>query len=247
MQLILRASNKHFFIDGATSNYGNASPHFYKVVDLATFGVGVIEEVDAFALDNYYVAKIVQTDGTSKTVYIPVTPAEKTTLPVTVDGVTADYTFDSSNWCTFLTQMKDEVIASGIVSGVEDPSYKAATAAWMAGKYVQFAVDSDSKVIVMLGTDSSANVSGFVTGVTKTDTGENTFNVSIARYTSSKVAGVSTYEVRANASSMFDWQNYEVYNAIFSSKLADPYGMEDGRVNADEDLIYVIRISGCCY
>ena len=110
MQLILRASNKHFFIDGATDSYGNASPHFYKVVDLATFGVGVIEEVDAFALDNYYVAKIVQTDGTTKTVYIPVTPSEKTTLPVTVDGVTADYTFDSSNWCTFLTQMKDEVI-----------------------------------------------------------------------------------------------------------------------------------------
>lgn len=239
MQLILRASNKHFFIDGATDSYGNASPHFYKVVDLATFGVGVIEEVDAFALDNYYVAKIVQTDGTTKTVYIPVTPSEKTTLPVTVDGVTADYTFGSSNWCTFLTQMKDEVIASGIVSGVEDPSYKSATAAWMAGKYVQFAVDADSKVIVMLGTDSSANVSGFVTGVTKTDTGDNTFNVSIATYSSSKVAGVSTYEVRANASSMFDWQNYEVYNAIFSSKLADPYGMEDGRVNADEDLIYV--------
>lgn len=239
MQLILRASNKHFFIDGATPSYGNATPHFYKVVDLATFGVGVIEEVDAFALDNYYVAKMVLTDGTTKTVYIPTTPAEKTTIPVTVDGVTADYTFDSSNWCTFLTQMKDEVVASGIVSGVEDPSYKAATAAWMAGKYVQFAVDSDSKVIVMLGTDSSANVSGFVTGVTKTETGENTFNVSIATYASGNVSGVSTYEVRANASSMFDWQNYEVYNAIFSSKLANPYGMEDGRVNPDEDLIYV--------
>lgn len=384
MQLILRASNKHFFIDGATTTYGNASPHFYKVVDLATFGVGVIEEVDAFALDNYYVAKIVQTDGTSKTVYIPITPAEKTTLPVTVDGVTADYTFDSSNWCTFLTTMRDSVVASGIVSGVEDPGYKAATAAWMAGKYVQFAVDADSKVIVMLGTDSSVNVSGFVTGVTKTDTGDNTFNVSIARsgvgnvsdtvyyleaaldsdsneyrvtteyntiaslgslpvigklnlYSRNKwmytgaygstsgniywaygyngqttlmeensayptevgtgllldrvlnsekynaliedgtinvganrfaawsvdtdgivhdengnkvayqyvtlsrggVAGISTYEVRANASSMFDWKNYEVYNAIFSGKLADPNGMEDGRVNPGEDLIYV--------
>lgn len=380
MQLILRASNKHFFIDGATDTYGNASPHFYKVVDLATFGVGVIEEVDAFALDNYYVAKIVQTDGTSKTVYIPITPAEKTTLPVTVDGVTADYTFDSSNWCTFLTTMRDSVVASGIVSGVEDPGYKAATAAWMAGKYVQFAVDADSKVIVMLGTDSSVNVSGFVTGVTKTDTGDNTFNVSIARSGSGNVsdtayyltaaldatsneyritteytlggnssatptigklhllntsgiwyfmngtniaagnawayygynqgrrmlvaesgnaphattvgllneainseiynatenrangkvsawtvdadgivhdetgkavayqyvtigrtgvAGISTYEVRANASSMFDWKNYEVYNAIFSGKLADPNGMEDGRVNPGEDLIYV--------
>lgn len=240
LQLILRASNSHFFIDGYTTSYGNAAPHFYKVVDLATFGVGIIEEVDAFALDNYYVAKIALTDGTSKTVYIPVNVAEKTTLPVTVDGVTADYTFDSSNWCTFLSKdMKNAVIDAGIVSGVSDPNYKSATAAWMAGKYVQFAVDADSKVIVMLGTDSSANVSGFVTGVTKTNTGDNTFNVSIANYSSGKVAGVSTYEVRANASAMFDWNHYQAYNAIFAGKLDNPYGMQNGRIDASSDLIYV--------
>lgn len=327
MQLILRASNKHFFIDGYTSDYGNASPHFYKVVDLATFGIGIIEEVDAFALDDYYVAKIVLTDGTSKTVYIPIAPAEKTTLPVTVDGVTADYTFDSSTWCSLLTKMRESVVASGIVSGVEDPGYRAATAAWMAGKYVQFAVDKDNKVISLIETDASTSTTGFVANVSKTETGDNTFNVTIAQtkayggdevtpytyylkaitsrefvvgglgnwgisvyyHTSdanmkyfdniggeygidkdgdgvidrdsegyvidkngnrfahaiitkegfSGVSGLNTVEVRANASSMFDWKNYSVYNTIFSGKYLDPYHTEDGRINPGSNLIYV--------
>lgn len=367
MQLVLRPSNKHFFIDGATTAYGNATPHFYQVVDLATFGVGVIEEIDAFALDDYFIAKIAQTDGTTKTVYIPVTPNEKTTFTVSIGGASAEYVFDSSTWCQFLTEdVKEAIIDSGIVSGVQDPGYKQATAAWMVGKYVQFATNEDNEVVVILGTDSTTSTSGFVTGVQKTETGDNTYNVSIAtsgsgtveneayyleaalqtsganagkyvvttpwaaigqewgeitrwtydtvqwgklnvfrgwtnyhahdgingarsllysdnngtpnmgdgihaalngndgynkwtvgtdgivrdqdgkqvafqRKTEARfgVGGVSTYEVRASASSMFDWDNYEVYNAIFAGKLGDPNGMKDGKVNPGEDLIYV--------
>ena len=378
MQLVLRPSNKHFFIDGATTAYGNATPHFYQVVDLATFGVGVIEEIDAFALDDYFIAKIAQTDGTTKTVYIPVTPNEKTTFTVSIGGASAEYVFDSSTWCQFLTEdVKEAIIDSGIVSGVQDPGYKQATAAWMVGKYVQFATNEDNEVVVILGTDSTTSTSGFVTGVQKTETGDNTFNVTIATSGSSsgvdatpyyleaaldqasgeyritteytlgnaasvlptvgklhilnsngiwyfqdaggnvwmnygynqsrrlvqaeatqsphattvgllneainseiynatanrsqnKVAawtvdadgivhdangnaviyqyvenahggvnGVSTYEVRASASSMFDWDNYEVYNAIFAGELGDPNAMENGKVNPGKDLIYV--------
>lgn len=378
MQLVLRPSNKHFFIDGATAAYGNATPHFYQVVDLATFGVGVIEEIDAFALDDYFIAKIAQTDGTTKTVYIPVTPNEKTTFTVSVGGASAEYVFDSSTWCQFLTEdVREAIVDSGIVSGVQDPGYKQATAAWMVGKYVQFATNEDNEVVVILGTDSTTSTSGFVTGVQKTETGDNTFNVTIATSGSSsgvdaapyyleaaldqasgeyritteytlgnssavlptagklhilnsngiwyfqdagsnvwmnygynqsrrlvqaeatqsphattvgllneainseiynatanrsqnKVAawtvdkdgivhdangnaviyqyvenahggvnGVSTYEVRASASSMFDWDNYEVYNAIFAGELGDPNAMENGKVNPGKDLIYV--------
>ena len=181
MQLVLRPSNKHFFIDGATAAYGNATPHFYQVVDLATFGVGVIEEIDAFALDDYFIAKIAQTDGTTKTVYIPVTPNEKTTFTVSVGGASAEYVFDSSTWCQFLTEdVREAIVDSGIVSGVQDPGYKQATAAWMVGKYVQFATNEDNEVVVILGTDSTTSTSGFVTGVQKTETGDNTYNVSIA-------------------------------------------------------------------
>ena len=386
MQLVLRPSNKHFFIDGATAAYGNATPHFYQVVDLATFGVGVIEEIDAFALDDYFIAKIAQTDGTTKTVYIPVTPNEKTTFTVSVGGASAEYVFDSSTWCQFLTEdVREAIVDSGIVSGVQDPGYKQATAAWMVGKYVQFATNEDNEVVVILGTDSTTSTSGFVTGVQKTETGDNTFNVTIAtsasgnpsvedstpyyltaafdessneyrlatpyvrsttkylvpvvgqmniynsigaynfaggnanniwydyyyngnadlvspqtqssadrqqlttpvglineainsaKYNAQRdakgvaqvnawtvdadgiihdqngekvvfqyvadsrtgVGGISTYEVRASASSMFDWENYEVYNAIFAGKLGNPYAMKDGKINPGEDLIYV--------
>ena len=233
LQLILRASNKHFFIDGK-GDYGNAAPHFYKVVDLADFGVGIIEEVDTFSLNNYYIAKIRLTDGTVRQVYIPVEAPATTTIPVTVAGATADYTFDSSAWCTFLTEAKNAVIAAGIVSGVEDAGYKAATGAWMAGKYVQFATDAENKAICILGTDSATTTSGFVAGIEKTTTGDNTYNVSIKG-----TAGVSTVEVRANASSMFDWSNYTVYNAIFAGKLSNPYAMADGKILPAKDLIYV--------
>ena len=373
LQIVLRASNKHLIIDGYTTNYGSASPHFYTVADIASFNVGIIEDIDAFALDNYYIAKIKTTSGETKTVYIPISIPATTTLPITVAGAKADYTFDSSTWGVFLDQAKDELIESGIVSGVEDPAYRQATAAWMAGKYVQFVTDADNKVVFIIGTDSQVGTSGFVTGVSKTETGDNTYNVSIAKsgsgsvydqiyyleaaqndsgeyrlttpydlsgsssswpvegrmlvlntsgiwyfqdaganiwmnygfnqsrrlfqaessqgpkynttiglinealnadiynanrpsllnewtvdsdgyvhdQTGKKVAyqywtqgrggvsGVVTYEVRANASSMFDWDNYEVYNAIFAGKLGDPNGMANGKVNPGEDLIYV--------
>ena len=373
LQIVLRTSNKHLMIDGYTTNYGSASPHFYAVADIADFNVGIIEDIDAFALDNYYIAKIKTTSGESKTVYIPTSIPATTTLPITVAGATADYTFDSSSWGAFLETARDELIESGIVSGVEDPAYRQATAAWMAGKYVQFITDADNKVVFIIGTDSQVGTSGFVTGVTKTETGDNTYNVSIAKsgsgsvydqvyyleaaqngsgeyrlttsyvlggsssvwptegkmlvlntsgiwyfqdaggnkwmdygynqsrrlfqaessqgpkfnttiglinealnadiYNASRpsllnkwtvdsdgyvhdqtgkkvayqywsagragVSGVVTYEVRANASSMFDWDNYEVYNAIFAGKLGDPNGMANGKVNPGEDLIYV--------
>ncbi len=373
LQIVLRTSNKHLMIDGYTTNYGSASPHFYAVADIADFNVGIIEDIDAFALDNYYIAKIKTTSGESKTVYIPTSIPATTTLPITVAGATADYTFDSSSWGVFLDTARDELIESGIVSGVEDPAYRQATAAWMAGKYVQFVTDADNKVVFIIGTDSQVGTSGFVTGVSKTETGDNTYNVSIAKsgsgsvydqiyyleaaqntsgeyrlttpyvlggssstwptegklfalntsgiwyfqdaggnkwmdygynqsrrlfqaessqgpkfnttiglinealnadiYNASRpsllnkwtvdsdgyvhdqtgkkvayqywsagragVSGVVTYEVRANASSMFDWDNYEVYNAIFAGKLGDPNGMANGKVNPGEDLIYV--------
>lgn len=382
LQIVLRASNKHLIIDGYTTNYGSASPHFYTVADIASFNVGIIEDIDAFALDNYYIAKIKTTSGETKTVYIPISIPATTTLPITVAGAKADYTFDSSAWGIFLDQAKDELIESGIVSGVEDPAYRQATAAWMAGKYVQFVTDADNKVVFIIGTDSQVGTSGFVTGVSKTETGDNTYNVSIAKsgsgivseepyyleaaldnatneyrlttpyqsgttqyllpavgklnilwsigmynfaggnanniwydyyyngnadlvskqtqsrddrqmlttpvglineainsekynadrdnrgvahvnawtvdadgivhdQTGAKViyqyqsvgrAGISsivTYEVRANASSMFDWENYEVYNAIFSGKLGDPNAMNDGKIAPGKDLIYV--------
>ena len=384
LQIVLRPSNMHLLIDGYTSSYGSASPHYYAVADIASFNTGIIENIDAFALDDYYIATIKSTDSegnaTTQQVYIPVSIPDTTTLPITVAGATAEYTFDSSSWGVFLDEARQTLIEEGIVSGVTDPGYKSATAAWMAGKYVQFVTDAQNRVVFIVGTDSNTGTSGFVTDVEKTETGDNTYNVTIATsgtgtvsdeayyleaamdttsgeyritteytlggsssvrptvgklhmlntsgiwyfqdaggnkwmdygYNQSRrliqaessnsphattvgllneainsdiynatanrsqnkvaawtvdangivhdatgaavayqyvatvrggVGGVATYEVRASASSIFDWENYKVYNAIFSGKLGDPNGMADGKVNPGKDLIYVTVMS----
>ena len=318
---------------GTAANKGNpAQPMIhpiYKVVDLAAFESGIIEEIDAFTLEDagYFVAKIRTAAGEVKTVYIPDAEhiSTKTTFEVTIGGATAEYTLDSSAWCTFLSEATEAAAKElGIVSGVTNDEHRAATAAWMAGKWVNFAVDAEGVAICLLGTDKSTGVNGFVVSADKTATGENTYNVTIAQsgtnndiggtylteiyashfantpdnvnthgynrpgqsggftnmfvedankpgtyvakggsfktidgvtypvdsvgnlfftfkeyFSNSGVAAVVTKEVRASASSMFDWANYEVYNAIFSGSLIDPNFKADGIVNAGTDLIYV--------
>ncbi|MBQ8496727.1 MAG: S-layer homology domain-containing protein [Clostridia bacterium] len=317
---------------GTAGQGASAQIHpIYKVIDLAEFSTGIIEEIDAFALKEYYVAKIRTVDGTLKTVYIPVEAKAKTTFDVTIGGATAEYTLDSSAWCTFLTEAADAV-AEGIVSATAD-EVKAITAAWMAGKYVNFAVDAEGVAICLLSTDKSTGISGFVVDAEKVDGVDNIYNVTIAQSgsnahssytylteilkshfanspapgsgifgydrpgqsggfsnmfvedannpgtyvakggktvtingitypadskgnlfissktnsTSNGVAGVVTKEVRASASSMFDWANYEVYSAIFAGDLLDPNydydknvaSTDNCKVNPGTDLIYV--------
>ena len=177
LQLVLCASNAH-----PAFNDANCVPLYYTVVDLAAFYSGIIENVSANYVDGYYTATIRCTDDVIRTVYIPVDATAQTKLDVTVGGATAEYTFDSSAWYTFLEDTKAAAIASGIfqTANVKDPAYLNWAAAWMAGKYIEFALDADNKAICVLGTDAATGTTGFVTNVTKTETGDNTYNVSIA-------------------------------------------------------------------
>lgn len=328
LQLAIAAEDGMGVLGGANNSGNTAQPMIhpiYKVVDLAAFEAGIIEEIDAFTLEDagYFVAKIRTAAGEVKTVYIPDAEhiSTKTTFEVTIGGATAEYTLDSSAWCTFLNEATEAAAKElGIVSGVTNDEHRAATAAWMAGKWVNFAVDAEGVAICLLGTDKSTGVNGFVVSADKTATGENTYNLTIAQsgyntdysyeyitevlashfggnttnyhslnagyqngfsymeedankpgtyvakggkfveidgvkcpvdkngnffiesrtaYINYGVNGVVTKEVRAAASSMFDWANYEVYNAIFSGSLIDPNFKADGIVNAGTDLIYV--------
>ncbi len=342
LQLVLCASNSH-----PAFNSANCVPLYYTVVDLAAFYAGIIENVSANYVDGYYTAQIRCTDDVVRTVYIPVAATAQTKLDVTVGGATAEYTFDSSAWYTFLEDTKAAATASGIFqeANVKDPAYLNWAAAWMAGKYIEFAIDAENKAICVLGTDASTGTTGFVTNVTKTETGDNTYNVTIAatavasytndiiyfnatnpltvaklnafkgsgdfknntkahktdsivaedgktyyktgtklwastatatadtyyvcideatgkiginadgNYTDIKrgqafveelvidkynsVNKVVTTEVRAAASGIFDWANYNVYNQLFAGSLIDPNTEADARVNAGKDLIYV--------
>ncbi len=332
LQLAIAAEDGMGVLGGAINGTNAAQPMIhpiYKVVDLAAFESGIIEEIDAFTLEDlgYFVAKIRTAAGEVKTVYIPDADhiSTKATFDVTIGGATAEYTLDSSAWCTFLSEATEAAAKElGIVSGVTNEEHRAATAAWMAGKWVNFATDAEGVAICLLGTDKSTGINGFVVSADKTATGENTYNVTIAQSgsnqdatyvyltevlashfaytpdyvnthgyeregqsggfsnmftedtsnpgtylpkggkfvtvdgvkypadsqgnlfiktktnaTNAGVSGVVVKEVRASASAMFDWANYEVYNAIFAGSLIDPNFKADGIVNPGTDLIYV--------
>ena len=204
LQLAIAAEDGLGVLGGA----GDANPMIhpiYKVVDLATFESGIIEEIDAFALDNYYIAKIKVADGTIKTVYIPVVANTKATFDVTIGGATAEYTLDSSAWCTFLDQAKAAVDAGIVGATAEEVRYQ--TAAWMAGKFVNFATDKDGIIICILGTDKNTGINGFVVSADKTATGENTYNVTIAQSGTNKDA-TATYLTEVLASHFANTPNY---------------------------------------
>ena len=403
LQLVLCASNAHFASAyGKYDVYTNVLP-YYTVVDLAAFGVGLIEKVDAYQLNGYWVATVRKTDNSYETVYIPQVPATAAEFDVTIGGATETYAFDASQWLTFLTDdVKNGCLEAGIinentVAALADEEVKANIGAWMVGHYVEYAIDSANKAVVMNSTDAKTGTTGFVAGIEKLSDGDNAYNVTVAKsatgtgsmlvetkyleaafdgglgeyrittpyamdgsgkannkvptvgkirltntvgmynfaggnennenynygyngnaymlvacpksntaagrmhlnttvgllneainfsvysilpntntatlkienkqnlnewtvdaegivhdQTGAKVAfqhilnasigvgGVATYKVRANASSMFDWANYNVYNALFQKKaLIDPNAGLNGRVDAGKDLIYV--------
>ena len=342
LQLVLCGSNARPVLGNA-----NCVPLYYTVVDLASFYTGIIEEVSANYVDGYYTARIRCTDDVTRTVYIPTTASATVELDVALEGATATYTFDSTAWFTFLEDTKDAAITEGIVQvpNVKDPNYLNWTAAWMAGKYVEFATNENNEVFCILGTDATTGTTGFVAGVEKTETGDNSYNVTIATsqtvnyasftqyynashpitnaaimahsyqpnfggntinatsivandgntyyktdaasgqlwastptvtadtyyvcldattgkiYTDANgnyadslghvfmdyenldtynsVSGLKTVEVRAAASGIFDWANYNVYNQLFQGILLDPNVATDKKVEAGRDLIYV--------
>ena len=350
LQLILCASNAHpaggFGVVGGYS-HANDLPLYYTVVDLASFYTGIIQEVSANYVDGYYTARILCTDDIIRTVYIPVEASDSCELDVTVGGATATYTFNSTGWFTFLKDTQKAAEANGIAKPENqvDPTYTNWAASWMAGKYVEFSINENNEVICILGTDASTGTTGFVTGVEKTETGDNTYNVTLAtmsgvkylndivyfnaanpltvaklnafkgsadfrnnsqkhktdsivaedgktyyktgtklwastptadattyyvcideatgriginadgNYTDIKrgqafveelvydqynsVSGIATTEVRASASGIFDWANYNVYNQLFAGSLIDPNTTSDAKVDAGKDLIYV--------
>ena len=190
LQLVLCAANAHPVEYWSHAKADTLS--FYTVVDLAAFYTGIIEEVDVHAVAGYYTAKVKTTDGAYVTVYIPVDPVETVELDVTIAGATATYTFNSSAWGTFMTTMKKDALDNGIaqpdnVIDGDSAAYLDYTAAWMAGKYVEFATDEENIVFCINGTESPTGKSGFVTNVEKTETGDNTYNVTIA------VSGAETH------------------------------------------------------
>ncbi len=71
------------------------------------------------------------------------------------------------------------------------------------------------------------------------DTLGNIFIDLISGNTYISVYDIVTTEVRATASAIFDWANQKVYNKLFAGSLIDPNTIDNAKVDAGRDLIYV--------
>ncbi len=215
LQLVLCSPNSRPTWAGEKQE--NCVPLYYTIVDLASFYTGIIQEVSADKVDGYYTARILCTDDVVRTVYIPYEATKTVKLDVTLGGATAEYTFDSSAWFTFIEDTKKAATENGIVNAgtVKEEDYLTWTAAWMAGKYVEFALNEENEAICILGTDSKTSTTGFVTGVEKTETGDNTYNVTIAATSAVNYANSTKYFEAFTY--YFNATNPLTYSKIFDS------------------------------
>ncbi len=200
IQLVLVSSNSRqtdaFDIATSGNNRDAEVPFYYTAVELATIKNGLVEKVSVNASKGYYTAQI-RVDGELQTVKIPFEAAETVKFDVTVAGVTETYTVPAGDqWFSFLADAADAV-KSGIVGTEDDATIKANTAAWMAGRYVRLVTNEKNEVLYIASPVEETAI-GFVTKVAKTNTGDNTYNVT-----------VTTYETQTLASEHINWSTDE--------------------------------------
>ncbi|MBR6050315.1 MAG: S-layer homology domain-containing protein [Clostridia bacterium] len=175
VQLVVCMSNERQIYGGNndTALYGVSNVFPYKTVDVATLTTGYIEWVASGTSKvggvEVYTASVIKADGERTTVYIPVNPASNITLSVTVDGVASDVTFAAGK--SLLSFVTDHVADSEIGT--------VQTGSWMAGHTVKYVAYENGVAWCMVDTAVKSAVTGYVTGVTKTDSGDNTYKVTV--------------------------------------------------------------------
>lgn len=136
----------------------------------------------------YYVATLVNVaDGTKAKVLIPtksVYADQRTSVSITIAGQTAKVSVYSGDWMTFLAA-EEAARANGIDKVVNEDN----TGAWLVDRTVKYATkgavsgatgQAADMVCVMLDTTSTAT-QGFIVNVEKTEKGDNTYNVTVAK------------------------------------------------------------------
>lgn len=185
------------------STYGNASTDkAYRTIQIGTVSAGVIVAVDTSGFKTiggkkYYTATVATIGNAeeTKTVYIPVPAKDENgdetyanrpatvKITYTVEGLKATATVDSTKWTSFL-----DINTTGTVNDVLDAEEFKGIVYNKAVKYV-LAGDLDSSLtgdaanVVVYVTDTAAEnatANGFIVKVEKSETGDNTFNVTLA-------------------------------------------------------------------
>ena len=187
VQLVVTMSNERQIYGGNndTALYGVSNVFPYKTVDVAALTTGYIESVSATTKtvggQKCYVASVINTDGERTTVYIPVNPSNEITLTVTVDGVASDVTFGAGK--SLLSFVTDHETG--------DEIGRVANGAWMAGHTVKYVAYENGVAWCMIDTAEVGAVKGFVTGVEKSKTGDNTYKVTVVASTTEASTSIS--------------------------------------------------------
>jgi len=209
VQLVICFSNERQIYGGNndTTQYGTSAVYPYTTVDVAELTTAYIKEVSANKAvvggQSCYVATVVDTNNAVKTVYIPVNPKAEITLPVTVDGITSNVTFNAG-----------ESLLSFVTDHDTEGNIGASTGTWMAGHTVKYVADENGVAWCMKETAKSGAVTGYVATVAKSTAGDNTYNVTV-------VANAVTTDNKATA------YNYTVDSAYDAAvKHLRPFGTQ---------------------
>lgn len=175
---------------GETCTYSYEKPVYDKYDDpvVDANGKPVTETITVTEDKTYFVATLVNVaDGTKAKVLIPtksVYTDTRLSVPVTIAGQSTKVSVYSADWMPFLAA-EEAARANGIDQIVNEEG----TGSWLVDKTVKYATKgavtgakgfAADMVCVMFDTTSTA-ATGFIVDVKKTETGDNTYNVTIAK------------------------------------------------------------------
>lgn len=215
----------------------------YKTIQLGTISAGVMAAVDTSGYKTiggkeYYVVTMANIGAETeiKTVYVPVERTVATrTVKYAIEGYTVTATVDSSAWTPFLIQNTtgtandklDAVAFRGLV-------YNKAVKYVLAGDIDSTLTGDAANVVVYVVDTASASAAakGFIVKVEKSETGNNTFNVTVATTGaySAKGATVTTFDNFLDA--RYSWISKDNGDSnIGWTNMADDTGLADGNDN----------------
>lgn len=258
IQLVVQAPNANNAL--RTQYYGNTKDaagndviapsypmQYYTVIDIAPLTTAYIESVEKDLVTvgekTYYVATFVNVaDGTKAKVLIPTKAEyadERTNVKVEIAGQSTTVSVYSADWMTFLST-EAAARANGIDQAVNEDN----TGAWLVDRTVKYATkgavsgatgQAADMVCVMLGTESQ-ETTGFIVSIAKTETGDNTYNVTIAKsgYAQSsieKVSALDAYFTYGNLNWSWGYHSYD------GSRGADPRDYVPGKTETYRTLM----------
>ena len=192
----------------STSYKNSSKTPFYQNIAVATINSGIISAVETSGKKTingkeYFVCTVATIGNVAetKTVYVPVEGgADETKITYTIAGAKNTIKVNSTGWTSFIGADK-----AGSINDIVNPEDFKGLVYNKAVKYVlasqldsTLTGDAADVVVYLKDTESAANKDeGFIVKVEKTETGDNTYKVTLASAKNTGVAGVHHYEDKA--------------------------------------------------